>query len=95
MGSQQIAILIDGGFFLKRLRQLLPAGQIDTPEKIVRCVRKLCFAHVLRLKGGTQPQRPAQGSTPQKPWCTGTPKSSCCGSKSVTAAPQQPPPPGA
>ena len=53
MSSQQIAILIDGSFFLKRIRRLLPADQIDTPEKIARWVRKLCFAHVMRLKGGS------------------------------------------
>jgi len=53
MSSRQIAILIDGSFFLKRIPRLLPADQIDTPEKIARCVRKLCFAHVMRLKGGS------------------------------------------
>ena len=53
MSSQQIAILIDGGFFLKRLRQLVPASHCDTPENIARCVRQLCFNHVMRLKGGS------------------------------------------
>lgn len=53
MSSQQIAILIDGGFFLKRLSKLVPAHQCDTPENIARCVRKLCFNHVMRLKGGS------------------------------------------
>ena len=42
MSSQQIAILIDGGFFLKRLSKLVPANHCDTPENIARCVRKLC-----------------------------------------------------
>jgi uncharacterized LabA/DUF88 family protein len=53
MSSQQIAILIDGGFFLKRLSKLVPANHCDTPENIARCVRKLCFNHVMRLKGGS------------------------------------------
>jgi uncharacterized LabA/DUF88 family protein len=53
MSSQQIAILIDGGFFLKRLNKLVPAHHRDTPENIARCVRKLCFNHVMRLKGGS------------------------------------------
>lgn len=53
MSSQQIAILIDGAFFLKRLSKLVPTHQCDTPENIARCVRKLCFNHVMRLKGGS------------------------------------------
>ena len=53
MSSQQIAILIDGGFFLKRLSKLVPADQRSTPQKIARCVRKLCFNHVIRLKDGS------------------------------------------
>ncbi len=53
MSSQQIAILIDGGFFLKRLSKLVPANHCDTPANIARCVRKLCFNHVMRLKGGS------------------------------------------
>lgn len=53
MSSQQIAILIDGGFFLKRLSKLVPAHHCDTPENIARCVRRLCFNHVMRLKGGS------------------------------------------
>jgi uncharacterized LabA/DUF88 family protein len=53
MSSQQIAVLIDGGFFLKRLNKLVSANHCDTPENIARCVRKLCFNHVMRLKGGS------------------------------------------
>lgn len=51
--GQQIAILIDGGFFLKRIRTLLSSDQTDTPEKIARVVRKLCFNHVMHLSGGS------------------------------------------
>lgn len=53
MSTDQIAILIDGGFFLKRIQRLLREDEIDTPEKIARCVRKVCFNHVMRLKGGS------------------------------------------
>lgn len=51
--SQQIAILIDGGYFLKRLSKLVSPEQCDSPQSIVRCVRKLCFTHVIRLRGGS------------------------------------------
>lgn len=53
MSTDQIAILIDGGFFLKRIQRLLKPAEIDTPEKIARCVRRLCFNHVMSLKGGS------------------------------------------
>ena len=53
MSNDQIAILIDGGFFLKRIQRLLPEAKIDSPEKIARCVRNLCFNHVMSLKGGS------------------------------------------
>lgn len=53
MSTDQIAILIDGGFFLKRIQRLLRDNEIDTPEKVARCVRRLCFNHVIKLKGGS------------------------------------------
>ncbi len=53
MSDRQIAILIAGGFFLKRIRHLLPPNDIDSPRKIARAVRKLCFHHVMRLRGGS------------------------------------------
>lgn len=53
MSTDQIAILIDGGFFLKRIQRLLRENEIDTPEKVARCVRRLCFNHVIKLKGGS------------------------------------------
>ncbi len=53
MSNDQIADLIDGGFFLKRIQRLLPEDKIDSPEKVARCVRNLCFTHVMRLKGGS------------------------------------------
>ena len=53
MNNDQIAILIDGGFFLKRIQRLLREDEINTPEKIARCVRRVCFNHVMSLKGGS------------------------------------------
>jgi uncharacterized LabA/DUF88 family protein len=45
----RIAILIDGGFFLKRLPRLVGAAQCDTPEKVVNCIRKMCRTHIKKL----------------------------------------------
>lgn len=53
MSNDQIAVLIDGGFFLKRIQRLLREDEINTPEKIARCVRRVCFNHVMSLKGGS------------------------------------------
>lgn len=49
--QRQIAILIDGGFFLRRLPRLLPQETVQTPEQIAKAVRRLCFNHVKRLTG--------------------------------------------
>jgi uncharacterized LabA/DUF88 family protein len=51
MKDHQIAILIDGGYFLKRLPHLVPADKLGSPENIVKQVRRLCFNHVKRLVG--------------------------------------------
>lgn len=51
MSSGRIAILIDGGFFLKRLPRLVPANRCDSPGKIVACIRHLCRNHVKMLVG--------------------------------------------
>ncbi|MHB1320736.1 MAG: hypothetical protein ACYCY0_04125 [Acidithiobacillus ferrivorans] len=47
--SGRIAILIDGGYFLKRLPKLVTPNRCDTPENIVACIRQLCRTHVKRL----------------------------------------------
>ena len=49
--DQQVAILIDGSYFLKRLPHLLPPDELGSPENIVKQVRRLCFNHVKRLVG--------------------------------------------
>lgn len=53
MEAHQVAILIDGGFFLKRLKKCVPADESGTPEAIARWVRKISFSHVTRLRGGS------------------------------------------
>ncbi|MBU2809352.1 hypothetical protein HF285_14120 [Acidithiobacillus ferrooxidans F221] len=49
--SGRIAILIDGGYFLKRLPKLVTSNRCDTPQNIVACIRQLCRTHVKRLTG--------------------------------------------
>lgn len=49
MTSRHIAILIDGGYFLKRLPKLVPPARCATPEGIVACIRSLSRRHVKTL----------------------------------------------
>ena len=42
MRLRRVAILIDGGFFLKRLPKIVPPHQCDTPERIAVSIRRLC-----------------------------------------------------
>lgn len=51
MNPRRIAILVDGGFFLKRLPKLVAPEHIETPDKIVTCLRWLCRNHVRYLTG--------------------------------------------
>lgn len=51
MSVGQIAILIDGGYFLKRIRRELPPEHTSTPEQIAKTVRRLCFNHIARITG--------------------------------------------
>ena len=51
MRTRRIAILIDGGFFLKRLPKLVDPGFCTTPAQIADSARFLCKKHVLRLTG--------------------------------------------
>ena len=51
MSTGQIAILIDGGYFLKRIRKELPLSYSSTPEQIAKTVRRLCFNHVIKITG--------------------------------------------
>lgn len=49
MTARHVAILIDGGYFLRRLPKLVSPGKCDTPEHIVGCIRHLCHNHVRSL----------------------------------------------
>jgi len=42
--TRHIAILIDAGFFPKRLPKLVPADQCGTPETIVSQIKRLVSA---------------------------------------------------
>lgn len=56
MTYRRVAILIDGGFFLKRLRRLVDTEQCDTAEKITRCINRLCRQHIKFLTDDDSPQ---------------------------------------
>lgn len=56
MSAGRIAILIDGGFFLKRLTKWVAVNRCESPGKIVACIRHLCRNHVKMLTG-TQDSR--------------------------------------
>jgi uncharacterized LabA/DUF88 family protein len=47
--SRRIAILIDGGFFLKRLPRLVAAKRCGTPEAVTNMMRLMCRNHVKTL----------------------------------------------
>lgn len=51
MRFRSIAILVDGGFFLKRLPHLVKPEYCSTPEGIVAHIRHLCRNHVKYLTG--------------------------------------------
>lgn len=54
MSARQIAILIDGGFFIKRLPKLVDPSRCDTPEAVANCVRFMCRNHVGYLTGDNE-----------------------------------------
>ena len=51
MSAGRIAILIDGGFFLKRLPSLVSPDRCRSPGGIVACLRHLCRTHTKTLTG--------------------------------------------
>ncbi|GAB4355037.1 MAG: NYN domain-containing protein [Gammaproteobacteria bacterium] len=51
MSGGRIAILIDGGFFLRRLPKLVAARHCNSPGRIVACIRHLCRNHIKALTG--------------------------------------------
>jgi len=48
---RRIAILIDGGFFIKRLPRVVDERFRETPEKVAETARIVCKRHVQRLIG--------------------------------------------
>ncbi len=51
MRTRRIAVLIDGGFFVKRLSKLVPPAYCDSAEAVASSARILCKNHVRRLVG--------------------------------------------
>ncbi|WP_372612796.1 NYN domain-containing protein [Halomonas sp.] len=51
MTARRIAILIDGGFFLKRLPKLVASDQCTSAQGIATCIRRLCASHINQLTG--------------------------------------------
>lgn len=49
MRIRRIAVLIDGGFYLKRLPKLVESKYFDTPEAVAESARVLCKRHVQNL----------------------------------------------
>lgn len=60
MRVRRIAILIDGGFFLKRLPKVVDSRFFDSPEAVAESARVLCKRHVQNLiheKSGKKPSK--------------------------------------
>ena len=51
MSNRRIAVLIDGGFFLKRLPRLVLPGRCDGASGIAKCITELCRNHIRKLTG--------------------------------------------
>lgn len=60
MRVRRIAILIDGGFFIKRLPRLVGARFRETPEAVAETARILCKRHVQRLIGERNNAHPSR-----------------------------------
>ena len=50
MSAGSIAILIDGGYFLRRLPKLVAEKHCNSPHGIVNCLRIMCRNHVTSLR---------------------------------------------
>jgi hypothetical protein len=55
MRIRRIAILIDGGFFIRRLPRLVDHRYCATPDAVAETARILCKRHVQRLIGEKEP----------------------------------------
>ena len=54
MRGRNVAILIDGGFFLKRLPRLVPTHLSHSAEGVAKCSRLMCRSHVRQLTPATK-----------------------------------------
>lgn len=52
--SRRVAILIDGGFFLKRLPSLVKPRHCAAPGRIAASLRRMCRSHVQQLTGASE-----------------------------------------
>ncbi len=52
--TRRVAILIDGGFFLKRLPRLVQAHHCDTADHVTGAIRVMCRHHVQQLTGASK-----------------------------------------
>lgn len=60
MRIRRIAILIDGGFFLKRLPKLVDPKHFLTPQAAAESARMLCKRHVQHLIKESESRRPSR-----------------------------------
>ncbi len=60
MRIRRIAILIDGGFFLKRLSKLVAPQHCDTATAVAQSARWLCKRHVQKLIGESPAVKPSR-----------------------------------
>lgn len=54
MRGRNVAILIDGGFFLKRLPKLVPTHLSQSAEGVAKCIRLICRSHVRQLTNASK-----------------------------------------
>ena len=59
MRTRRIAVLIDGGFFLKRLPKIVDEQFCNTAEAVANTARLLCKRHVQKLIGEAQNKQPS------------------------------------
>lgn len=57
MRTRRVAVLIDGGFFLKRLSRVVDSRFRGTPQAVAESARILCKRHVQRLIGERERER--------------------------------------
>jgi len=60
MRIRRIAVLIDGGFFIKRLSRLVGESACASAEDVAEWARKLCKRHVQKLIGEPVSNNPSQ-----------------------------------